>query len=160
MTRVAIYAGSFDPVTNGHLDVIRRGVALFDEVIVAIGHNPRKSRTLSLEDRLALLRDTCADLPAVRVTHFEGLLVDHARAIGACAILRGLRAVTDFEFEFQTGLANMDLAPDIETVFLLTEPRNIFVSSSIVKEVAVNGGDISRWVPARVAEVLLARLRG
>ncbi len=160
MTRVAIYAGSFDPVTNGHLDVIRRGVALFDEVVVAIGHNPRKSRTLSLEDRLALLRDTCADLPAVRVTHFEGLLVDHARAIGACAILRGLRAVTDFEFEFQTGLANMDLAPDIETVFLLTEPRNIFVSSSIVKEVAVNGGDISRWVPARVAEVLLARLRG
>ncbi len=160
MKRVAIYAGSFDPVTNGHLDVIRRGVALFDEVVVAIGHNPRKSRTLSLEDRLALLRDTCADLPAVRVTHFEGLLVDHARAIGACAILRGLRAVTDFEFEFQTGLANMDLAPDIETVFLLTEPRNIFVSSSIVKEVAVNGGDISRWVPARVAEVLLARLRG
>ena len=158
MKRVAIYAGSFDPVTNGHLDVIRRGVLLFDEVVVAIGHNPRKSRTLSLEDRLGLLRETCADFPGVRVTHFEGLLVDAARALGACAILRGLRAVTDFEFEFQTGLANMDLAPEIETVFLLTEPRNIFVSSSIVKEVASNGGDISRWVPACVVQVLLARL--
>lgn len=158
MKRVAVYAGSFDPVTNGHLDVIRRGAALFDEVVVAIGHNPRKARTLSLDDRLALLRQTCADHPSVRVSHFEGLLVDYARSLGACAILRGLRAVTDFEFEFQTGLANMDLAPEVETVFLLTEPRNIFVSSSIVKEVAVNGGDISRWVPPCVAEVLSARM--
>jgi pantetheine-phosphate adenylyltransferase len=156
MKRVAVYAGSFDPVTHGHVDVIRRGTTLFDEVVVAIGHNVRKQRTLPLDTRLAVLREVCADLPRTRVDSFEGLLVDYARHVGACAILRGLRAVTDFEFEFQTGLANMDMAPDIETVFLLTEPRNIFVSSSLVKDIFQNGGDASRYLPAVAFEALRA----
>lgn len=145
--RTAVYAGSFDPVTHGHLDVIRRGATLFDAVVVAIGHNVRKQRTLPLEVRLDLLRQVTADIPNVRVDVFEGLLVDYCRRTGARAILRGLRAVTDFEFEFQTGLANMDMAPEVETVFLLTEPRNIFVSSSLVKEIALNGGDVTRYLP-------------
>jgi pantetheine-phosphate adenylyltransferase len=159
MSRVAVYAGSFDPVTLGHLDVVRRGTTLFDEVVVAVGHNVRKQRMLPLDTRLGVLREVCADLPRTRVDCFEGLLVDYARSIGARAILRGLRAVTDFEFEFQTGLANMDMAPEIETVFLLTEPRNIFVSSSIVKEIHANGGDVSRYVPAAALRALRETVR-
>lgn len=152
---IAVYAGSFDPVTHGHLDVIRRGATLFDEVVVAIGHNVRKQRTLPLAVREQVLRAVTADIPKVRVDTFEGLLVDYCRRIEARVILRGLRAVTDFEFEFQTGLANMDMAPDVETVFLLTDPRNIFVSSSLVKEIAMNGGDVTRYLP----EPALAALR-
>jgi pantetheine-phosphate adenylyltransferase len=145
--RIAVYAGSFDPVTHGHLDVIRRGTSLFDEVVVAIGHNARKQRFLPLAERRRILDEVTADIPRVRVDTFEGLLVHYCQRIGACAILRGLRAVTDFEFEFQTGLANLDMAPEVETVFLLTTPRNIFVSSSLVKEIAANGGDVSGYVP-------------
>ncbi|MFN7146954.1 MAG: pantetheine-phosphate adenylyltransferase [Myxococcota bacterium] len=152
---IAVYAGSFDPVTHGHLDVIRRGATLFDEVVVAIGHNVRKQRTLPLAVREQVLHAVTADIPRVRVDTFEGLLVDYCRRIDARVILRGLRAVTDFEFEFQTGLANMDMAPDVETVFLLTDPRNIFVSSSLVKEIAMNGGDVTRYLP----EPALAALR-
>lgn len=156
--RVAVYAGSFDPVTLGHLDVVRRGTKLFDEVVVAIGHNVRKQRTLPLEVRERVLREVVADLPRVRVETFEGLLVDYCRQIGACAILRGLRAVTDFEFEFQTGLANMSMAPDVETVFLLTDPRHIFVSSSLIKEIAANGGDVSAYLPPAAWEALKVAL--
>lgn len=154
--RVAVYAGSFDPVTHGHLDVIRRGTKLFDEVIVAIGHNVKKQRTLTLAVREAILREVTADIPGVRVDTFEGLLVDYCRRVHAGAILRGLRAVTDFEFEFQIGLANMDMAPDVETVFLLTDPRNIFVSSSLVKEIAANGGNVSRYLPEAALRALEA----
>lgn len=146
--RKAVYAGSFDPVTLGHLDVIRRGSTLFDEVIVAVGHNPRKARALPLELRMELLREVTAELPNVTVDSFEGLLVHYCQRIGARAILRGLRAVTDFEFEFQTGLANMDMAPAVETVFLLTDPKHIFISSSLIKEIAQNGGDAGRYLPA------------
>jgi pantetheine-phosphate adenylyltransferase len=156
--RIAVYAGSFDPVTHGHLDVIRRGTKLFDVVIVAIGHNVRKQRTMSLSVRERVLAEVTADIPGVRVAVFEGLLVDYCRRVGAGAILRGLRAVTDFEFEFQTGLANMDMAPDIETVFLLTDPQNIFVSSSLVKEIASNGGDVSRYLPEAALVALQAAL--
>lgn len=153
--RVAVYAGSFDPVTFGHLDVIRRGATLFDEVVVAVGHNVRKQRTLPLDVRLRLLAEVTGDIPNVRVDTFEGLLVHYCRRIGAQAILRGLRAVTDFEFEFQTGLANMDMAPEVETVFLLTDPRHIFVSSSLVKEIALNGGDVSRYLPGPALSALV-----
>lgn len=156
--RIAVYAGSFDPVTHGHLDVIRRGTTVFDQVIVAIGHNVRKQRTLPLAVREQVLREVTADIPRVRVDTFEGLLVDYCRRVGAGAILRGLRAVTDFEFEFQIGLANMDMAPDVETVFLLTDPRNIFVSSSLVKEIAANGGDVTRYVPEAALNALRAVL--
>lgn len=156
--RRAVYAGSFDPVTYGHLDVIRRGATLFDEVIVAIGHNIRKSRTLSLETRLAVLRDAVRDLPNVRVDHFEGLLIRYCETIEATAILRGLRAVTDFEFEFQIGLANHDMAPNIQTVFLLSDPKHIFVSSSLIKDIAINGGDGSAYLPPFAWEALKTAL--
>ncbi len=157
--RIAVYAGSFDPVTHGHLDIIRRGAGLFDEVVVAIGHNVRKQRLLPLAERERVLRAVTADIPNVRVDIFEGLLVHYCRRIGAGAILRGLRAVTDFEFEFQTGLANLDMAPQVETVFLLTTPRNIFVSSSLVKEIAGNGGDVAAYVPEAALPSLLSALR-
>lgn len=157
--RKAVYAGSFDPVTLGHLDLIRRAAGLFDEVVVAIGHNARKQRTLPLEVRLGLLQAVTADLPNVSVDHFEGLLVHYCQRSGARAILRGLRAVTDFEFEFQIGLANRDMAPEIETIFLLTDPNHIFVSSSLIKEIAANGGDAWRYLPGPSWEAL-ARAMG
>jgi pantetheine-phosphate adenylyltransferase len=143
----AVYAGSFDPITVGHLDLLRRACGLFDTVILAVGANPAKRTLLTVEERIGVLKACTHDLPEVQIDSFQGLLVDYCKKVEASAILRGLRAVTDFEFEFQIGLANMDMAPEIETVFLLTEPRNIFISSSLVKEIASNGGDISRYVP-------------
>ncbi|MBN2799695.1 MAG: pantetheine-phosphate adenylyltransferase [Deltaproteobacteria bacterium] len=157
MARIAMYAGSFDPVTLGHLDVIRRGAALFDEVVVAVGVNSAKQGWFTAAQRGAMLRDACADIPNVRVTHFSGLAVDAAREAGATAILRGLRALSDFEVEFRYGLANRDLA-GIETLFLLTDPRHIFISSSMVKEIAANGGSVDRYVPPAVLEAIRARL--
>lgn len=152
--RIAVYAGSFDPVTVGHLDLIRRGHKLFDQLILAVGQNPAKRHLLSFETRLEVLASCTSDLENIRIETFEGLLVNYCRTVGATAILRGLRAVSDFEFEFQIGLANQDMAPEIETVFLLTEPRNIFISSSLVKEIASNGGDVSRYVPAAALAAL------
>lgn len=145
--RRAVLAGSFDPITLGHLDVLARGCELFDEVVLACGNNPKKRYLLSLEERLSVLEQVTADMPGVRVDSFGGLLVDYCKQVGATIILRGLRAVTDFEFEFQIGLANRDMAPDIETVFLLAAPRHVFVSSSLVKEIHQNGGDVTRYVP-------------
>ena len=158
MKRVAVYAGSFDPITSGHLDLVRRATGLFDEVVLAIGNNPAKRYLLSTETRLATLEACTADLENVSVDVFDGLLINYCKARGAGFILRGLRAVTDFEFEFQIGLANMDMSPDIETVFLLTEPRNIFVSSSLVKEIAVNGGDVSKYLPPAAYDALMLAL--
>ena len=157
--RTAVYAGSFDPVTNGHLDIVRRACGLFDRVVVAVGHNPSKRTTLSLESRMAVLRAVTADLPGVEVDTFSGLLVDYCQKAGATAIVRGLRAVTDFEFEFKIGLANMDMAPQVQTVFLLTDPSWIFVSSSLVREIAMNGGDVSRYLPGPAHEALMEALR-
>lgn len=158
MTRRAVLAGSFDPITLGHMDILERGLVLFDEVIVACGDNPRKHCLHPLEERMEVLKGCTAGLPGVRVETFSGLLVNYCRDVDANVILRGLRAVTDFEFEFQIGLANMDMAPGVETVFLLAEPGNIFVSSSLVKEIAMNGGDVSRYVPPAALGPLLARL--
>ena len=155
----AVYAGSFDPVTLGHLDLVRRACRLFDSVVLAVGANPNKQTLLDVEERMAVLRACTGDLPEVRIDSFTGLLVDDCARIEAHAILRGLRAVSDFEFEFQIGLANMDMAPDIETVFLLTEPRNIFISSSLVKEIAANGGDVSRYVPPAALSALTEALK-
>ena len=156
MARSAIYPGSFDPPTLGHLDVIRRGAAMFDELVVGIGNNPAKRYSFDLAERERLLRASCADLPNVRVVAFEGLLVDACRRLGIGVILRGLRALSDFDMEFRNGLANRDLA-GVETLFLLSDPRHIFVSSSLVKEIVHNGGDISRYVPAVVLEAYQAR---
>jgi pantetheine-phosphate adenylyltransferase len=156
-TRVAIYAGSFDPPTLGHVDVIRRGALLFDELIVAVGDNPAKRYWFDTDRRCSLLKESCGDVDNVRVMAFSGLLVHAARDTGASVILRGLRALSDFDLEFRNGLANRDLA-GIETLFLLTEPNFIFVSSSLVKEIAQNGGDVSRYVPPPVFDAIAERL--
>jgi len=155
MGRTAVYAGSFDPITSGHMDLVRRAAVLFDDVVLAIGTNQSKKSLLSVDVRYAVLQECIADMPNVSVATFEGLLIDYCRAIDADVILRGLRAVSDFEFEFQIGLANMDMAPEIETVFLLTEPKNIFVSSSLVKEIASNGGKVERYLPAPALNAMM-----
>jgi pantetheine-phosphate adenylyltransferase len=155
MARVAMYPGSFDPVTVGHLDVIARGAALFDELVVAVGHNPAKSYWFDLETRCAFLRQEIR-APQVRVVPFSGLLVDAVAREGATVILRGLRALSDFDLEFRNGLANRDLT-GVETLFLLSDPRHVFVSSSLVKEIASHGGEMDRYVPPAVAEALRQR---
>lgn len=150
----AVLAGSFDPITNGHLDVLERGARLFDEIIVACGNNPAKRYLLDLDTRLSVLREVSADLPGVRVDAFEGLLVHYCRRVGATSILRGLRGVSDYEFELRIALANRDMAPEIDTVFLLSDPRHVFVSSSLIKEIHGGGGDVSRYVPPGVLAAL------
>jgi pantetheine-phosphate adenylyltransferase len=159
MPVTAVYAGSFDPITNGHLDLLQRAVGMYEEVVLAIGKNPNKKTLLSLEDRLDILREVTAHMPTVRIAQFDGLLVDFCRAQEAQVILRGLRAVTDFEFEFQIGLANMDMAPTVQTVFLLTDPQNIFITSSLVREIAGAGGDVTRYVPPAAHRGLMDALQ-
>ncbi len=157
--RIAVYPGSFDPATNGHLDVIGRASGLFDQLIVAVGRNGGKSPLFTPDERVALLREVCDDRwPNVRVTLFDGLLVEFAKAEGARALIKGLRAVSDFEYEFQMALANRHLAPDLETLFLMTSAEHLYLSSSIVKEIARLGGDVSALVPNTVARRLLEKL--
>ena len=151
---IAVYAGTFDPPTLGHVDVVRRGLSLFDEIIVAIGHTPAKKPTLALEERVELLGACFRDEPRVRVETFEGLLIDFCAKRGAKAILRGLRVVSDFDYEFQLGLANRDLDPGIETVFVLAAKEHIFVSSSIVREIASHGHPVGKYVPGPVAKAM------
>ncbi len=155
MERLAIYPGSFDPCTNGHLDIIRRGLKLFDRVVVAILVNPKKQFLFPLDERLEMLRLSTQDIPGAEVDAFDGLLVDYAARRGAHAILRGLRALSDFEYEFQMALMNRRLQREIQTVFLMTGMRWIYTSSSIIKEAAQFGGDVQGMVPP----VVLARLK-
>lgn len=157
-TRTAVYAGSFDPPTNGHLDIIHRAAALFDTLVVAVASNPRKNTLFTVDERIAMLTEELSSLPTVRVDRVEGLLVEYARAQNATAIIRGLRAVADFEYEFQMACMNHHLAPPIETVFLMTAQQFFFVSSSLVKEVASFGGDVSPFLPPGVRTKLLSRL--
>jgi pantetheine-phosphate adenylyltransferase len=152
--RRAIYPGSFDPVTDGHLDVIERARKLFDEVIVAVAHNDEKQPFFSLEERLDLLRETVGKIDSVRIAQFKGLLVDFARAEKAGAVIRGLRAVSDFEFEFQMALMNRKLDAGVETIFLMPKEEYTYLSSRIVKEIASLGSDVSSFVPACVAKAL------
>ncbi len=152
--RRAIYPGSFDPVTDGHLDVIERARKLFDEVIVAVAHNDEKQPFFSLEERLDLLRETAGKIDSVRIAQFKGLLVDFAGAEKAGAVIRGLRAVSDFEFEFQMALMNRKLDAAVETIFLMPKEEYTYLSSRIVKEIASLGGDVSSFVPACVAKAL------
>lgn len=156
--RRAVLAGSFDPITLGHLDILERGSKLFDEIVIACGNNPAKRYLHSLEERKEIIDRCTAHMSNVRVDSFDGLLVDYCQRIDAGFILRGLRAVSDFDFEFQIGLANKNLAPAVETVFLLTDSNHIFVSSSLVKEIASNGGDVSRYVPEAALAPLLEAL--
>ena len=153
----ALYPGSFDPITNGHLDVIERAARLFDHVLVAVADNNAKNALFSTEDRVSLIRQSVSSLPNVQVTSFKGLLVDFAAASGARVVVRGLRAVTDFEYEFQMALMNKTLRPDLETIFLASREVFTYVSSRVIKEVARLGGDVTRMVPAPVATALAAK---
>jgi pantetheine-phosphate adenylyltransferase len=150
--RRAIYPGSFDPVTNGHLDVIDRARKLFDEVIVAIAVNDQKQPLFSLEERVAFLTKTLGKVDGVQVAPLEGLLVDFAVEQKATAVIRGLRAISDFEFEFQMALMNRKLEPTVETIFLMPKEEYTYLSSRIVKEIARLGGDIAKFVPPAVVE--------
>jgi pantetheine-phosphate adenylyltransferase len=152
--RRAIYPGSFDPVTNGHLDVIERARKLFDEVVVAVAHNDEKQPLFSLEQRLDLLRKTAGQIENVRIAEFSGLLVEFARAKNARAVIRGLRAVSDFEFEFQMALMNRNLNAAVETIFLMPKEEYTYLSSRIVKEIARLGGDVANFVPDCVVKAL------
>jgi pantetheine-phosphate adenylyltransferase len=156
--RHAVYAGSFDPVTLGHTAIIERAARLYDRVTVAIGVNAAKRSLFTLEERVGMLTEALATLRNVHVESFEGLLIDYCQRVGAGVVVRGLRLLTDFEYEFQLGLANRDLAPAVETVFMLTESEHVYVSSSLVKEIAQNGGDFSRYVPEPVKAALRAKL--
>ncbi len=160
MTRRAVYPGSFDPFTNGHLDVVRRAAALFDELIVAVAANPAKRTPLfSAEERVAMIREAVAGVPGVEVTAYRGLTVEYGRLRGAQALVKGLRTQADFEAELQQAMMNRELAPEIDTVFLLSSFAQIFVSSSILKDVAGNGRDVSQFVPPAVASRLEERFR-
>lgn len=155
--RTALYAGTFDPVTYGHLDVIRRALELFDKVIVGVSVNPRKAPSFTTEERVDMLRGVCADLPKVEVAVVPGLVVDFARQVGARVIVRGLRAVSDFEFELQMASTNRALAPEVETIFFTTSPEWHYLSSSLVTDIALFGGEVSQFVPPNVERFLKER---
>jgi len=159
MTRHAIYPGTFDPVTAGHVDIVRRSCSLFERVTVAVAVNPAKTPLFTLEQRVEMLQEAFADNPAVTVDAFEGLLVSFAESKGAQAIIRGLRAVSDFEYELQMALMNRRLSNRIETVFLMPSQEYTYLSSSIVKGVARAGGDVSGLVPVEVQKRLEAKTK-
>lgn len=154
MQKIAIYPGSFDPVTNGHIDIVKRGLKLFDKIIIAILHNSSKEFLFSIEERIEMIKISFENIPNIEVDAFDGLLVDYAKEKNACTILRGMRAVSDFEYEFQLALMNRRLSREIQTVFLMTGLRWIFTSSSIIKEAARYGGDIQGMVPPVVDKKL------
>jgi pantetheine-phosphate adenylyltransferase len=157
IARLAVYAGSFDPPTLGHLDLVERASALFSDVVVGIGKHPTRSHLFSTEERVQLVSDISLHLPNVTVEAFDGLLIDFCRRKRARVIVRGLRAATDFEYELQIAHANADLAPDVDTVFLPTRTKNGFISASLVREIASHGGDVSRFAPAVVCQALAAK---
>ena len=154
MPDLAIYPGTFDPITNGHLDLIERGLKIFDRIIVAVAEGSYKKALFSVSERLEMMRDAVADKPNVTVDSFPGLLVEYVKSHKGAVVLRGLRAITDFEYEFQMAMMNRRLEPDIETVFLMTGMRWVFLSSSILKEAAMHGGNIEGMVPELVYKKL------
>ena len=157
--RTAIYPGSFDPMTNGHLDVVQRAAKLFDRVIVAVAKNESKNPLFTLNERVALVKRAVSGLPNVEADAFDGLLVEYVAAKKARAIVRGLRAVSDFEFEFQLALMNRKLDENIETIFMMPKDTYTFLSSRIVKEIALLGGDVCAFVPASVKIALGKKLK-
>ncbi len=154
----ALFPASFDPVTNGHLDIVQRSLHVFDELVLAVATNVDKTETFTLAERMAMLESAIGSTPQVQVTTFDGLTVDFARAIGARVIIRGFRAMSDFEYEFEMALMNRHLNPDVETIFLMTSPENLYVSSSRLKELVRFGRDVSEFVPPEVAKRLSDRL--
>ncbi len=157
MKRLAIYPGTFDPITLGHVDVVRRGLQVFDRIVVAVAERAEKGPTFSHAERIAMAQETFAEEPRVEVQGFSGLLVEFARKLGAVAILRGLRAASDFEYEFQMATMNRRLAPELETFFVAAAEEFTFVSSSLIREIAAMGGDVGPFVPEAVARRLRAR---
>jgi len=152
--RTVIYPGSFDPLTNGHLDIVHRAARLFDKVIVAVAKNESKNPLFTMSERLGLVRQSVTELPNVEVDSFEGLLVEYVEANGGQAVIRGLRAVSDFEFEFQLALMNRKLNERVETIFMMPKDTYTFLSSRIVKEIARLGGDVQSFVPPAVVKAL------
>ena len=158
--RIAICPGSFDPATMGHLDIIHRSAKLFDKVIVVVMSNYNKTNySFTAEERVQLLERCTADIPNVEIDAYEGLLVDYAKKVGAVAVVKGLRAVSDFEYEFQQALTNKNLYPELETVFVTTQAENMFLSSSVVKQVCSLGGDITPFVPEQIRDDIIKRIR-
>lgn len=157
MTRLAIYAGTFDPLTRGHCDLIERSAEIFDHVILAVAEEGHKETLFTVEERVEMARDVVQTLQNVRVEAFNGLLINYVRSREARVIIRGLRAYSDFEYEFQMALTNRKLAPEIETLFMMPKETHSYVSSSTVKEVAMLGGDAGEFVPQAVAEALSAK---
>lgn len=150
--KIAVYPGSFDPITCGHLDIIRRSSTMFDEVIIAVLNNSAKTPLFSAEERVRLIEKSITDLPNCRAVYFSGLLVDFVQQQGATAVIKGLRAISDFEYEFQMALLNKKLNPDIETLFMCTNANYSYISSSIVKEIAGLGGDFADLLPKEIYE--------
>ena len=157
--RTVIYPGSFDPMTNGHIDIVRRAARLFDNVIVAIANNEEKKPLFTLKERAALVQESVQELPNVRVDSFNGLLVHYVEQAGGQAVIRGLRAISDFEFEFQLALMNRKLNERVETIFMMPKETYTFLSSRIIKEIARLGGEVKAFVPAHVEAALKKKWR-
>ncbi|HWR69344.1 MAG TPA: pantetheine-phosphate adenylyltransferase [Desulfomonilia bacterium] len=155
--KIAVCPGSFDPITHGHLDIVRRGLCVFDKVIIAVGHNPLKHDLFTTEEKIDMIRRSVDGNPRIEVDSFEGLLVDYIQKVGACAILRGLRVISDFELEMQLALMNRRLFEEAETFFLMTDYNHLFVSSTIVKATAAAGGSVEGLVPYPALEKLLEK---
>ena len=152
---IAIYPGSFDPITNGHIDILKSGAEIFDKVIIAVSYNSNKQGFLPVETRVKLIEESVKDLKNVEVDSFEGLTVEYAKKKNACVLLRGLRTSFDFEYELQLSQTNNALYDDLKTVFLITKPEYNFISSSMVREILANNGDISKFVPEAVRKYLI-----
>ena len=159
MKPVAVYPGSFDPLTNGHLDILYRAVPFFSTLHVIVAENSSKTSFFSVEERLEMIKSVTKDEKSIVVTSFDGLVVDYAKNVKATAIVRGLRAVSDFDYEFQLATMNRRLAPEIETIFFTTRGKYFYVNSSTIKDLAKNGGDISSFVPACVEKKLKDKIR-
>ncbi len=155
--KIALYPGSFDPITKGHIDILKNGAEIFDKVIIAVAKNSEKNAFLSVANRVELIKNSVKDIPNVEVDSFEGLTIEYAKKRGASVILRGLRAVSDFEYEMQLSQANSALSSDIKTIFMITKPKYNFISSSTIREIYLNNGDISKFVPECVNEYLQKR---
>lgn len=157
MIKLALYPGTFDPVTNGHIDIIQRASELFDKIVVTVARNLSKTPLFTTEERVFLLKESLKNFNNVTVDSFDGLVVDHAHSVNACAIIRGLRAVSDFEYEFQMALMNRKLAADISTVFLMPNEKYTYLNSSIVRNLSQFGSDVSEFVPDVVQDALIKK---